>query len=99
MTTWIRLSDHLGAIPHLEDAKCKGRGDQFDLPEPFAPGDPATESRLADAVAVCHQCPALITCNRWVDSLTPKQRPAGVVAGRVFVRPIRSTSTLERNTP
>ncbi|MCZ0732218.1 hypothetical protein [Mycolicibacterium iranicum] len=97
MTNWMQLAEHLAAIPDLPGARCKGQPDRFDLPEPYTAADPATESRLTAAAEVCTRCPALDRCGRWVDGLAPKLRPAGVVAGRVFIRRIGSTTTIERS--
>lgn len=80
---WARLAEHLGAIPDLEGAACRGRHTQFDQPEPL--NDPHARARLASAVSECQSCPVLTACGEWVDELQPRQRPAGVVAGRLFI--------------
>ncbi|MCV7418809.1 hypothetical protein [Mycolicibacterium litorale] len=95
MSTWLNLAEHLGAIPTLDGARCRGRYEQFDLPEPYVAADPAAEDRLNAAAADCRRCPALQPCARWVDGLRPQQRPAGVVAGRIFVRPQGRATTVE----
>jgi hypothetical protein len=80
---WARLAEHLGAIPDLDGAACKGNPARFDQPDP--PQDPRARARLAAAAAECRRCPVLTACGRWVDGLPARQRPAGIVAGRLFI--------------
>jgi len=43
------------------------------------------------ALAICAQCPCLQSCSDWVDGLSPRQQPHGVIAGRVITK--RSSRT------
>jgi hypothetical protein len=65
----------LAGIPRLPGARCVGKSDLFD----------ATDCpELAEAALnLCRGCPALAGCAAWFDSLPRRQRPTGVVAGRV----------------
>jgi WhiB family redox-sensing transcriptional regulator len=65
----------LGAIPALDGAACRGRAPEFD--------DDADETA---ALAVCCHCGALQSCRAWFDTLAPRERPEGVVAGVVHHR-------------
>lgn len=67
-------------IPHLPGALCRGRPDLFDL----KPGTSTDRDAVAtQALALCRACPALANCQRWFESLPRKERPSGVVAGRI----------------
>ncbi|KAA1243111.1 hypothetical protein F0Q45_25845 [Mycobacterium simiae] len=68
-------------MPRLPGAACVGRWDLFD---PRPDNDPDRDHTEAAALQLCRTCPALAGCRRWVDSLSPKHRPAGVVAGRLW---------------
>jgi len=63
--------------PHLDGAACRGRWNIFDQSS-----EPRAEQL---ALSLCHECPALVDCRRWIDSLPRAMRPTGVVAGRVVV--------------
>ena len=83
MTT--TLAELLGALlgaPNLDGAACRGLSSTFDPPEP---GEDAAqvEHRHGVALALCQGCPALDPCRVWFESLQPRQRPAGVIAGLV----------------
>jgi len=75
----------LGAIlgaPALPGARCRGRPHLFD--EPGGREDPAVvAARQAQALGLCGRCPALAACSAWFESLPPRERPGGVIAGRV----------------
>ena len=75
------LKGILAGSPKLPDAQCRNRSHLFD---PQGHGEPSTAaaSRHAAAVALCHRCPALGACATWVETLHPRERPAGVVAGQ-----------------
>lgn len=75
MSTLDDLMAALGGIPRLPGARCRARHDMFDQYD-----DPGI---VEAAIAICHSCPALPACKTWCDSLPPRQRPAGVVAGQV----------------
>jgi WhiB family redox-sensing transcriptional regulator len=70
----------LAGIPRLPGAACRGHHELFDPHHGDAPERPGAEAK---ALALCHRCPALAGCSAWFDGLPPKQRPHGVIAGRV----------------
>lgn len=70
----------LGYPPRLAGAACVGRHQLFDA----TGDDPASRHRQEQAIALCRQCPVLLPCTRWLDSLPPHQRPLGTVAARVI---------------
>ncbi|AZG44822.1 WhiB family transcriptional regulator [Gordonia insulae] len=72
----VGLTSALAGLPRLPGAACRGWPEIFDAE---APADP----RAPEALELCAGCPALQLCTAWVDALTPAQRPAGVVAGRL----------------
>jgi WhiB family redox-sensing transcriptional regulator len=78
----VELFAELATAPRLPGALCAGHADLFD---PTGPEDDDTDTaeRLSFAIRACWCCPALTACRSWVDSLPPKERPSGVVAGRV----------------
>lgn len=84
LSDWL---DTIAAAPRLDGAACKGSTD-FDV-DHDCDGEPpeAREDRLHRAVAACHGCPTLDACADWLDGLSPRQRPTGVIAGRVVARP------------
>lgn len=92
------LADLFGALaaaPRLPGAACIGRGEElFDLRDASDPDRPAVE---AEALAICHQCPALAACGRWLDSLPPRLRPTGVAAG-VVRRPRKAAQEPQTDT-
>lgn len=47
------------------------------------------DARINAAVRVCQQCPELLRCREWFDSLAPGDRPPGVVAGVIHRPPAR----------
>ncbi|SBS77292.1 hypothetical protein MHPYR_410002 [uncultured Mycobacterium sp.] len=91
MASWLTA---IATAPKLIDAGCRGSTD-FDV-DHDCDGEPpeAREDRLRRAVAACNACPALDACTAWFDGLSPRQRPTGVVAGRVVERPGASPITL-----
>jgi hypothetical protein len=84
----VSLDALLAALraPQLSGALCRGRHQLFD-------GDDALSQ--ARALRLCRRCPAQAECERWLASLSPSQRPVGVMAGRVLSRDRRAT----RNRP
>lgn len=68
--------------PRLDGAACVGRASLFDEAQPNEDGAAAAQRQL-QALALCRGCPVLDACREWVASLPPRQRPPGVVAGRV----------------
>jgi WhiB family redox-sensing transcriptional regulator len=71
----------LRGMPRLPGALCRNHSDLFDPPE-HGVDHTDTRERLSFAIRVCCCCPALSACRRWVDSIDPKDRPPGVVAGQ-----------------
>lgn len=88
------LAGLLAAItgtPSLPGAQCRGRSHLFDPPHPDEPVATA-EARQVQALSLCVRCPALTRCDTWLNSLTPADRPPGVVAGQVITTPtVRKT--------
>lgn len=73
------------ALPSLPGARCRGRGELFDATISGVRGAPHEDLEYARnaALRLCHQCPALLACTRWLESLPTDQRPLGVIAGRI----------------
>ncbi|CPR11949.1 hypothetical protein BN971_03242 [Mycobacterium bohemicum DSM 44277] len=76
------LFDALGVIPALPGARCRGRHHLFDGPAP-GEDEQAVRDRHAQALGLCVGCPAAARCREWFDTLPPRKRPAGVIAGTV----------------
>lgn len=70
------LAELAGAAPNMPAARCAGRHELYDAAIEAA-------SARAEALRLCSGCPELAPCGAWVDSLRPKDRPLGVVAGRL----------------
>jgi hypothetical protein len=69
------LLSALAGIPAMPDALCRGQWALFD--ESNDPG------AIGAAIEICNLCPEMSRCGEWLNSLRPKDRPLGVVAGRV----------------
>ncbi|TDH51566.1 hypothetical protein E2F47_15910 [Mycobacterium eburneum] len=82
MTQLDRLLAAIGVAPALPGARCRGRHRLFDgrgsdeAPE-------VAEQRHAQAIGLCQRCPSIDPCRAWLESLPPRRRPAGVVAGQL----------------
>ncbi|UGU08153.1 hypothetical protein LTQ56_05625 [Mycobacterium intracellulare subsp. intracellulare] len=86
-TAWEDIAGALAGVPLLEGARCKGRPERFDL-------DVRSDRESIDwATYTCGACPALRKCRRWVDRLDTRQRPSGVVAGRLLDPAAYQTAT------
>jgi hypothetical protein len=72
----------VGAAPCLPGARCRGKYHLFDAAAPGEDTDTVAAIH-AQALSLCQRCPSLARCKDWFDSLPPKKRPHGVVAGRV----------------
>jgi hypothetical protein len=72
----------LAGAPSLPGARCRGRAHLFDEASANESAQLVAQ-RHAQALGLCRGCTALASCTRWFDTLTPKERPHGVVAGRV----------------
>ncbi|WP_078324300.1 hypothetical protein [Mycobacteroides salmoniphilum] len=81
---WDTLLAEL-ATPVLPGARCRGRHELFDAAIGDGPRGCQDERDYAREVAtrICHQCPALLSCREWFDSLPEEQRPLGVTAAVV----------------
>lgn len=90
------LLDSLGGLPVLPGARCRHRWELFDQTIHESRGAPTTavlEART-EALAICTSCPALTACAAWVESLPPRHRPHGVIAGRIRTsQPARRKAT------
>jgi hypothetical protein len=77
------ILEAVGAAPCLPGAKCRGRSSLFDAAADREPAE-VVEARHALALDLCiYACPAIDKCQEWYESLPPRRRPAGVVAGEV----------------
>lgn len=66
----------------LPGAACIGQTALFDPPGERETS-PSVVRRHEAAARVCQfVCPVRDECSAWVDTLTPRQRPAGVIAAR-----------------
>ncbi|OZC76415.1 hypothetical protein CH282_26160 [Rhodococcus sp. 06-418-1B] len=74
-----------GSTPELPGALCRGR---WDLWDPLADGETraAARPRHDQAVALCEQCPSLVSCRTWIRS-EPRRLRQGVVAGHIYYPP------------
>ncbi|MCV7191485.1 hypothetical protein [Mycolicibacterium brumae] len=81
MSTPADLLGALLGIPRM-DAACLGQWSLFD---PAESGETPAEIayRHGAAIALCESCPALRECGEWASGLPPRDRPRGVVAGRL----------------
>lgn len=70
----------LGPLPKLPEALCRNRARMFDEAE-AGEDRAAVVERHGRAAAMCRLCPALGACSEWAASLSPRQRPPGVLAG------------------
>ena len=98
MTAFDMFISSLAGIPTLPGARCRGKHHLFDA---AAPGeDAATISALHNqALALCSRCRAKSRCEEWFSSLPPKDRPSGVVAGKIRTSPVgrpRKSTTTEK---
>jgi len=75
MSALDALVEAIAAAPALDRGLCVGQHDLWDETD-----DPAA---VDQAIGLCHQCPVLAQCAEWVNSLSPRKRPIGVVAGAV----------------
>lgn len=74
------LAEVLRESPALPNAACRGEVELFS-----ADDDPGAVEAAIEICETC--CRDMPRCRAWLDSLTPTQRPAGVVAGRVVNNP------------
>lgn len=76
------ILEAVGAAPCLPGARCRGKHHLFDVAALHEPPK-AVEARHRPALGLCSRCPALARCQDWFNSLPPRQRPEGVVAGKL----------------
>ena len=76
------LAELAATTPRLRSASCRGQHELFDRTR-VRSGQGLHLAR-AEALAVCAGCPVLEQCRAWLDALPPRQRPRGVIAGRVI---------------
>jgi hypothetical protein len=90
MTVYVDvLMDELAAgMPHLPGARCAGRHELFDATAEGSRTGPAGAAEVAaarsEALRLCGGCPELGPCRAWLSGLRKRDRPNGVVAGRVI---------------
>ncbi len=96
MNSFESLLSALAGVPVLPGARCRGRHALFD---PRGEGEPAdaAEARHRQALGLCQRCPALPECQRWVESLPPRHRPFGVIAGQLRPEPQPRKERKKRN--
>ena len=82
MSDWDGLLSALIGAPALPGARCRGRHHLFDDARPDE-SDQVVAARHAQAVSLCGGCPSRAPCRAWFDSLPPRKRPAGVIAGLI----------------
>lgn len=82
MSEWETLVGALVGAPLLPGARCRGRHHLFDEAGP-GEADEVVAARHAQALALCGGCPALQPCRAWFDRLKPRERPGGVIAGKL----------------
>lgn len=88
MTVLSSLLDELAVAPSLPGARCAGRHELYDATAEGSTNGPAGAAEVAaartQALRLCAGCPELAPCGAWLDTLRPKDRPLGVVAGRLI---------------
>lgn len=76
------LSRLLADSPKLPGAACSTSPLLFDPPDGHEQHADVVRRHEAAARMCTFTCPALDECKTWFNALPPRQRPAGVVAGR-----------------
>lgn len=92
--TYHNLLAALAAAPALPGALCRGRPHLFDEANP-GEADHVVQARQAQALSLCGRCPSLTRCEDWFESLPPRKKPGGVIAGRLHTW---QTTTRNRKT-
>jgi hypothetical protein len=72
----------LAGAPAFPGARCRGKWRTFD-PAAVREDPAVVEQRHAQALGLCQRCPSLTRCAEWLESLPPKRRPLGVIAGTI----------------
>ena len=77
------ILEAVGAAPCLPGARCRGRHALFD-PAALGEHPDTVAARHGLALDLCrYSCPSPTRCEEWLDSLPPRRRPLGVIAGTV----------------
>lgn len=82
LSSFDDLLSSLAGAPVLPGARCRGRHHLFD-PERQDEAHDTAQLRHRQAITLCEGCPALAACRAWVETLPPRKRPPGVVAGQL----------------
>ena len=85
----------LAAAPDLPGAACRGLAPGFDAARPDETVAEVAHRHLA-ALAICAKCPALAACSSWLETLPVRERPVGVVAGRITQGATTKTASRKR---
>lgn len=99
------LAGLAAAAPSLPGARCAGRYELFDSTIEGSCNGPAGAAQVAaartEALRLCAGCPERAPCGAWLDSLRPKDRPLGVIAGRLITSraPRRNPNTGDTSWP
>lgn len=99
------LLAELSVAPNLPAARCAGRHELYDATVEGSTNGPAGAAQVAaartEALRLCAGCPERIPCGQWLDSLRPKDRPLGVIAGRLITSraPRRNPNTGDTSWP
>ncbi|GAB3216789.1 class I SAM-dependent methyltransferase [Mycolicibacterium hippocampi] len=78
---FAELAAAIGPPAPEPGALCVGDHDLFDPPQD-GEAAAAAAARHELAADICRACPEVTACRAWVDSLPPRRRPGGVVAGQ-----------------
>lgn len=86
MNPFEQLISSLAGVPVLRGARCRGRHQLFDPQDDDEP-DEVADARHLQALGLCEACPAIVDCEAWFESLPPRKRPFGVIAGQLNREP------------
>lgn len=78
---WKELVSALASVPALPGAVCRSRAPLFDATHDVAETPEQCAARIAQAQALCNQCPALADCREWAHQQTGEL--SGVIAGEL----------------
>lgn len=87
MTMLDQLLAALAGAPALPGARCRFKSHLFDEAR-IGEGRDTVAQRHRQAIGLCEHCPSLQRCSDWYAALPRRQRPAGVVAGRIRGNPV-----------
>lgn len=87
--TWESLTAALAGTPDLSGARCAGRSQWW---------DEVDDAEIVDYTrSQCQTCPALTACAAWLETLPPRLKPCGVVAGKVIRKRAKTSAEVTRN--